>query len=399
MTTSKRHRWPLLLLGPLLALGGGLGLWHVHVNRDRGPRVPRTLESPWERRDLQPGVIHLKLRGEGYGLGYAQGSALKPEIREMARFLNEDLLGTGGVGRAKRDYLLRGAWKLDPFLAPRYREEIRGMSDATGVPYADLLLINTFDDLTHLSGCSSAVVLGRASSPLLHARNLDYPIPRLAQIKVVRDIETRGLRLRSFGFPGFIGVLTGMSSRGLGLSSHTSVSSRTQLGEPSATLYRRMLEDCGSLEEMRNLLNSAHRTMGNNLAISDGHRNQAWALEFDARGLAVRMSERGRLFVTNHFWDQELQRQQDRRWWVPGSGSQARVACLAQSLPPGQTPALTSMQVALRREGPGKAWRTPANPGTVQSVIMSPRDGQAWFATGSRLPVTRGTYLHLAPAW
>jgi len=49
--------------------------------------------------------------------------------------------------------------ELDAYLAPRFREELRGLSDATGLPYADLLLINTFDDLQHVSGCSFAVGL------------------------------------------------------------------------------------------------------------------------------------------------------------------------------------------------------------------------------------------------
>jgi hypothetical protein len=295
--------------------------------------------------------------------------------------------------------MLSKAWKFEPFLAPRHREELRGMAEATGVPYADLLLINTFDDLQYVSGCSSAVVLGTQARPLLHARNLDYPIAKLAQVKVVCDIENGGVRIRTIGFPGLIGALTGMSSRGLGLSSHTSASRRNRVGEPSVLLYRRMLEECGSLEQMQAALEQAHRTMGNNLALSDGPRNRALALEFDAEALEARQPDQGRLFVTNHFWSPTLQRNQSEGWWTPGSGSQARVACLATALPPGAGTSEAALQEALGQEGPGKAWRTPANRGTVQSVVMEPGTGRAWLATGTAIPVTRGTYLDLGRAW
>jgi len=55
-----------------------------------------TAATPWRREDPAPGVIHLELHGMGYGLGLAQGTALKGEIREMARFLREDWCGPGG---------------------------------------------------------------------------------------------------------------------------------------------------------------------------------------------------------------------------------------------------------------------------------------------------------------
>lgn len=386
-------------LGLALVLPGALGAWHLWVNRDRGARVPSAAATPWRREDPAPGVVHLELRGQGYGLGLAEGTAMKAEIREIARFLREDLLGKGVLGAGSRDWLLSTAWKFEAFLAPRYREELRGMSDATGVPYADLLLINTFDDLQHVSGCSSAVVPGTEGQPLLHARNLDYPIARLARVKVVSDIENGGIRIRTFGFPGLIGALTGMSSRGLGLSSHTSASRRNRIGEPSVLLYRRMLEECGSLGQMQAVLEQAHRTMGNNLALSDGPRNRALALEFDAEAVEARQPEQGRLFVTNHFWSHALQRYQSEAWWTPRSGSQARVACLSRALPPGTGAIEETLQKALGLEGPGSAWRTPANRGTVQSVVMEPGTGRAWLATGTTLPVTRGTYLELGRAW
>lgn len=399
MQRQSRLRRIVLVFGMLLGVPALAGAWHLWVNRDRGIRVPPIAARSFQREDPAPGVIHLKLQGEGYALGYAEGVALKAEIRDMARFLREDMMGTGLLGDGTRDWMLSSAWKLDACAAPRFREELRGMSDGSGVAYADLLLVNTFDDLQHIAGCSSAVIEGQGGGPLLHGRNLDYPISYLARIKVVSDIETGGIRIRTIGFPGFIGALTGMSSRGLGLSCHTSASDRNQIGEPSAFLYRRMLEECHSLKEMQATVEAARRTMGNNLAVSDGPRNQSLALEFDASSVVARPSVQGRLFVTNHFWDLALQAHQSEGWWAPGSGSQSRMACLADALPVGVAINAETMQKALSREGPGKAWRTPANGGTVQSVVMEPTTGRIWLATGKRIPVTRGAYLEMGAAW
>lgn len=388
---SRRRRF-LIGLALCLGLPATGGAWHLWVNRDRGVQVAPSKALPYQREDPAPGVIHLKFQGEGYALGSAEGMALKAEIRDMARFLREDLL----KGTVTRDWMLSGAWKLDAHIPARFREELRGVSDASGVSYADLLLINTFDDLSHVYGCSSAVIEGK---PLLHARNLDYPISHLAKTKVVCDIEHAGIRIRTIGFPGFIGALTGMSSRGLGLSSHTSASTRTQAGEPSALLYRRLLEECRTLEDMKSTLASARRTMGNNLALSDGPRNRALALEFDAVDVAARSPDMGRLFVTNHFWTPSLQAHQNEGWWSPGSGSQSRVECLAQSLPAGKAADANSLEKAMSQEGPGPAWRTPSNKGTVQSVVMEPATGRIWLATGRQIPVTRGPYLDMGAAW
>jgi len=396
---QARRRRNRVALGLLVGLPSLAGTWHLWVNRDRGAQVAATAALPFHREDLAPGLIHLQLRGQGYPLGYAEGSALRPEIQEMARFLREDMLGQGLLGHGARDWMLSGAWKLDAHSAPRFREELRGMSEATGVSYADLLLINTFDDLQHVSGCSSAVLEGSAEKPLLHGRNLDYPIPHLARTKVICDIETSGVRIRTIGFPGLIGALTGMSSRGLGLSSHTSASRRQQTGEASALLYRRMLEECRTLEDMQATLRAARRTMGNNLAISDGPRHRAVALEFDADAVISRPAEEGRVFVTNHFWSPELQAHQSAGWWSPQSGSQARVQCLAAALPAGTPPDAATLERALSQEGPERAWRTPANRGTVQSVVMEPATGRLWIATGRRIPVTQGGYLELSATW
>lgn len=377
---------PLALAGAAVLASVG---WHLWVNHDRGARALHAEASPCRRTDPEPGLIHLSLQGEGYALGLAEGIALKPEIRRLVPLLMKDVLRSGPMGLVQRNALLAKAWKLDAFMPQRFREELRGMSDATGVSYADLLLVNTYDDLQYLAGCSSAVALGHGSAPLLHGRNADYGIPRLAHTKVLFDIETRGARFRIIGFPGYIGVITGMSSRGIGLSGHTSISDRMQPGVPIGILYRQLLEESRSLEEVKALLARTTRTTGNNLAVSDGRRNQAMVLEFDAGEVTQRDPVRDRLFVTNHYWTPGLRGHQSWKKWIAGSNSQRRLYTLEEFLAPEASADPARVQAALSR----------AADETYQSAVMEPLTGRLWLAMGRTLPVTEGGYREFGAVW
>lgn len=403
MSTSRPRRliaFSLVLCASLASLLGGLHAYAVH---DRGPAAPAQAHAqppePGTRAGLAEGLVHVRITGEGYALGLAHGRLLRPEIGRMVTILYKDLVRT----TVARDVMLVKAWRLDERAPARYRDEMRGVADGAGVQYADILLINTFDDLRHLVGCSSAVVLPAGGEPLRHGRNLDYAIPMLARFKAVFDIETRGLRLRTVGFPGYIGVLTGMNSRGLALTSHTSATGKAAVGVPSGLLYRQMLEEAQDLPAMQALLQASARTIGNNLALSDARTGAALALEFDARHLAARGPEGGLLLVTNHFQILAMQAHQDERWHDPASGSVARVACLARSLRQGpgqgQGRGEAALREALSEKGPGHGWRTPANPGTVQSVILEPATGRLLVARGLSLPVTGGGYAEIPALW
>lgn len=382
----------VLLLLPLLALGV-----HGYAVRDRGPAAAGTGlgDASGERQDLAPGLAHLRLRGEGHALGLRHGTLLRPEIREMVRTLRQEIIGSP----VSRDLMLLKAWRLDEHVPARYRAEMRGVADGAGVDYADVLLLNTFDDLSHLLGCSSAVVLPEGGEPLRHGRNLDYPIPVLARYKAVFDIETRGVRVRTVGFPGYVGALTGMSSRGISLSSHTSHVARNRVGTPSGLLYRQVLEESQDLPEVKLILTRASRTIGNNLAVADAQAAAALGIELDAEQVAGREPQGGRLYVTNHFQVPAMQQHQEARVFAKESGSQARVACLQRSLPAGRRVGEADLTRALSEKGGAKGWRTPANPGTVQSVVMEPATGRLLVARGSAIPVTDGGYLELPGIW
>lgn len=380
----------LTTMAAVLALSAALVcLRHLLIGLDRGIVAEGPRDGSFQREDLAPGVVRVSLGGEGYSLGFALGSALRREIRECVPGFQRDVLGADPLGFLARDGLLEKAWKLDALMPRRFREELRGVSDATGMPYADLLLVNVFDDLQYLSGCSSVVALADGSSALLHGRNADFALPRLAGVKIVLDIDTRGGKIRTIGFPGYIGAISGLSDRTLAVSGHTSISDRMGPGIPIGILYRMILEECRTLEEAEQLLRRARRTTGNNLAVSSAKENAAAVFEFDAYGVEKRGSFEGRLFAANHFATDPMRSRQPYGKWKIGSASMRRIWAMQEALASDQRPDRGAIEAAL----------VSAADDTYQSVVMEPASGRIWLAAGRELSALEGTYLEIRPAW
>lgn len=352
-----------------------------------------------ERATLAPGILYLKLSGEGEALGLEYGRLLAPEVRQTVRDLDTRALGPGSVGKLVKARLLKKLPTLEAHVPERYRAELRGIAQGAGVAYRDLLLINCVDDLLHHAGCSSVILSKGTQGGTLHGRNLDYRMGFMARCKVVVDLETRGHRLRLVTVPGQIGGLTGMNDRGLSLSNHTSRSTANGPGEPTGFLYRRLLEDCGSLGEAEAALRAAIRPQGNNLALGEARTGKALALECDAKGVARREPTAQGLFVTNHYWMPELAVRQNGGLPAWGSASRQRLGQLQKALPEGTAPTSEALQRALSIHRPNPRWVTPSNNGTVLSVVMEPESGRLWIAKGLKPPVTQGGWLEVKGVW
>lgn len=111
------------------------------------------------------------IQKNGYEAGLQHGVAIKEEIQEVVSILKQEILQTQTTkGKLIQAYLLYEAKQLDACIPQKYREEMRGVADGANVSYNDILLINTYDDLLHLSGCSSlAVTKSDRSESFIHA--------------------------------------------------------------------------------------------------------------------------------------------------------------------------------------------------------------------------------------
>ena len=101
-----------------------------------------------------------------------------------------------------------------------------------------------------------------------------------------------------------MGVFTGMNDAGLCLAqlevtASAENSPRVDLGTPVDLCFRRVLEECTTVDEAENLLREQNRMLMCNVALCDRH--QAIVLEMTTKTVARRPADHGLCACTNHF--------------------------------------------------------------------------------------------------
>ncbi len=220
-------------------------------------------------------------------------------------------------GEERWQKLLELAEALKPQFPENYREEMRAFADQAGIrrDWDVALLSNVLVDIYRRGlNCSSLMVEASRSDTggPLFGRNLDfYTFGMLDKYSLVTVHRPRDKHaFASIGFPGFFGCISGINDAGLALAVHEVFLSKdgapifNPKGVPYALCFRRILEECSTVEEAEKLLRSTERTTLLNLAVCD--RRQAAVIEMTPKTVAVRHSVDGLCICTNHFRTPEL---------------------------------------------------------------------------------------------
>jgi hypothetical protein len=234
--------------------------------------------------------------------------AVMPALR-MSRYPRE-MLDHYGLGAFWPQAVRRGRDLLDNF-PPDHRRELEAtIAAATTIERDALVAGNTLFDIKKILGCASLVVessRSRSGQALL-GRNLDFPtLGYLQDYSLVTVYRPAGKHaFVSVGFPGMVGCLSGMNDAGLVLTmhevyfSHDGAAGFDPRGVPYALAFRRVLEECTTLDQAESLLQSIPRTTATNLALCDGQGHAA-ILEITPKTAHLRPAEDGLCWCTNHF--------------------------------------------------------------------------------------------------
>jgi isopenicillin-N N-acyltransferase like protein len=195
-----------------------------------------------------------------------------------------------------------------------YRRELEAGAKASGIDRDLMIVANTMFDIKKLAGCSTLIVEPNrsATGAPLFGRNLDFPtLGFLQDYSLVIVVRPAGKHaFAAIGFPGLIGCLSGINDAGLALATLEVQSSRDgssrfdPTGTPYALCYRRILEECTSVDEAEKMLRSMRRTTMMNLAVCD--RTGGAVFEMTPRSVVVRRPQDGICPCTNHFRSKEL---------------------------------------------------------------------------------------------
>ena len=168
-------------------------------------------------------------------------------------------------GRQLLDVVLRQAPPAARVLADwvrlrtggRFHAEAVSLAGRVGADWRDLLVANlAYDLLVGRPGCSTVALAG-AGGPVV-ARNMDWwPQDLLARASyLVRYSRGGRMEYATAGWPGALGVVTGLSARGFAvvLNAVTSAEGLARTGYPVLLHVRRVLEDARDFDDALRLL-------------------------------------------------------------------------------------------------------------------------------------------------
>jgi hypothetical protein len=218
------------------------------------------------------------LSGTPEEIGTAHGKLLQKEaMRCVDSVLNAfGTVQTVATGRWFRQDLEQAYARLAPHIPEDHKRETRALATSLGMDPKLAEALNVFPEMFH---CSGFAVFGSATQggKLYHGRVLDYMTTiGLQDAATTFIIAPNGkIPFANVGYGGFIGSVSGMNARSISLGEMGGRGEGRWDGVPMATLMRRALEECSTLDEVINLWKNNPRTCEYYYVFADGKSKQA----------------------------------------------------------------------------------------------------------------------------
>lgn len=384
---SRRLTVDLLTTGvSLLALASLTFLIRATYGDAPQPPPVRAEDAPEAVRDrlrLVESVPVLRLSGTPREMGFQHGAALKAQIHFLYREYYEAM-----VRRLVGDTKLR-AWARDvePFIPADYKEEMQGLAEGCGLPYEEILVVNTMVDRFQTVMCSTVVASGDATKDgeVYFGRNLDFPGRNILQkMTVVLVWAPEGAtQLAAVTWPGMIGVLSGMNSEGVaGATMLIHKGRERRPGLPYLLMYRQALAAAHAKDDVYAVISKAKRTSSNNFTVVDA-TGAAEVIEFDPEVVRRRPATTGSICSTNFFVSADLRDQ-----CVPmGKGRYERLDGFLDR-------ERGRIDLGLVKQ----ALADVATPFcmNIQAMVFLPAKREIHLAHGDGLPAAKEPYVHLS---
>jgi len=243
----------------------------------------------------------VEVAGTPKEMGEQHGTQMGQTIRDLhAKYLKAYFSSEG-----ERFLAMAAAKAFEPRVAPEHLEEINALAKASGVDARQMLLAHCFLDLSPMTACST-VTLPASASPdgvARFGRNLDFPSFDVAdKLTVVQVYHPKGRNaFMAVGWPGMVGVLSGMNEHGLSLANmEVTRQMRLPTAMPYILLYRTVLEQCRTTAEAIDLVKRTPRQSANNLMVMDATGDRA-VIEITPESVHVRRAPVDRALIsTNH---------------------------------------------------------------------------------------------------
>jgi isopenicillin-N N-acyltransferase like protein len=343
---------------------------------------------------MGPGKIPiLRVKGSPEEMGFQQGKLLSHEIYVLCRQYIPHFLGKD-YKKARKD-----AAAFWPYISKRHQRELKALAAGAKLPLEDILLGHTFADQYRAWACSCVTATGSArkeqGTPIF-GRNLDFiDMGYLHRFSVVTIYEPDdGQRVVSIGFPGMIGVISGINESGLSAAVmvvHSDTGCKP--GTPFGLLFREILETSTKVEDVGKRLAVSDITVTNNLMVADS-RGEARVYELfpgvkgsadphKACAVPRTPNRKGLLFSTNHF---NAEPRKEPRLSVVHFSSQKRYKTLQKVVKEGKSITLETVKASLEATAPKTA--------NVQAMVFLPAAKEVHVAFGAK-PAAKRPFIRL----
>jgi hypothetical protein len=237
--------------------------------------------------------------------------AVKPASKVLNIF--HEFLKLRGLEKAW-PWLVKVSNLMEAQFPPDHLREMDAAAKATGFDRDTLIVLHTLYDIAKISGCSTlyAEPSRSATGTLLLGHNLDfYAIANVHEYSLVVICRPKGKHaFASIGFPGLFGCMSAINDAGLCLV--TNEVTRTSDGSPKFDLkgvplilaFRRIMEECTTVDEAEKFLLTLRRSSTINLTVCDKKKGKIF--EVTPKNVKVRPAEKGLGMCTNHFRTKEL---------------------------------------------------------------------------------------------
>ena len=269
-------------------------------------------------------LIQLYAEGDPSSRGYAMGRLMEKELYLQEKvFVDQihELVPSDSYIKFLRGFIAIFNHDLGKYIPLEYRREIYGISqsctheyDDFGDPYERQLNYHSAHDIGHamqdymLVGCSSFAVWGEKSADgkLLVGRNFDFYMgDAFAKQKLLTVCRPdSGYTFISIGWPGMIGVLSGMNEKGLTVTINAAKGDMpTSSATPISILAREILQYASNIEEAEKIASRRKTFVSESILIGSATESCAAIIEKSPEKQALFKTDISacKIVCTNHY--------------------------------------------------------------------------------------------------
>ena len=304
-------------------------------------------------RHSNSGLWELKVSGNAFQRGEAIGK-LSPDLlyHQEKVFVDQirEIVPSDNYLKFLRFFIVLFNRNLGKNVPEEFRDEIYGISlsctheyDFIGTPYERQLNYHSAHDLGHamqdymLVGCSSFATWGEnsADSSLIIGRNFDFYMgDKFARNKLVSFYQPeQGYKFASIGWPGMIGVLSGMNETGLTVTINAAKSTMpTASATPISILTREILQYASTIDEAYAIALKRKTFVSESILVGSARDRKAAIIEKSPEKTALFTGSGNQIICTNHYQSDAFRDDERNRENIATSDSPYRFARLQELL-------------------------------------------------------------------